>query len=161
MRIFNIISILLISIVLVSCTLSEECREDKDVYMQMGFYTKTLNTKTGLYVNSALAIDSLWVNGLGVDSFLFENSKKINSIDVPLKKLSTQTDFIVRFNQKTDTISIFYQNNDRYFISLECGCVIAHSIDEVTSTNHFIDSISVINRDITPTNAEHIQIYHF
>lgn len=161
MRIFNIISILLISIVLVSCTSSEECREDKDVYMQMGFYTKTLNTKTALYVNTALAIDSLWVNGLGVDSFLFENSKKINSIDVPLKKLSTQTDFIVRFNQKTDTISIFYQNNDRYFISLECGCVIAHSIDEVTSTNHFIDSISVINRDITPTNAEHIQIYHF
>lgn len=161
MKIFNIISILLISIVLVSCTASEECREDKDVYMKMGFYTKTLNTKTALYVNTALAIDSLWVNGLGVDSFLFENSKKINSINVPLKKLSTQTDFIVRFNQKTDTISVFYQNNDRYFISLECGCVIAHSIDEVTSTKHFIDSISVINRDITPTDAEHIQIYHF
>lgn len=90
----------------------------------MGFYTKTLNTKTGLYVNSALAIDSLWVNGLGVDSFLFENSKKINSIDVPLKKLSTQTDFIVRFNQKTDTISIFYQNNDRYFISLNVAVLL-------------------------------------
>lgn len=161
MKLFKTASILLISLIFLSCTASEECREDKDVYMQMGFYTKTLNTKTGLYVNTALNIDSLWVNGLGVDSFLFEKKKSIKSINVPLKKLSTQTDFIVRFNQKTDTISIFYQNNDRYFLSLECGCVIAHSIDEVTSTKHFIDSISVINREITPTDAEHIQIYHF
>jgi len=72
-----------------------------------------------------------------------------------------QSDFIVRFNDITDTISVFYQNNDRYYLSLECGCIVVHKIDEVVSTNHFIDSISIINRDINTANAENIQIYHF
>lgn len=153
--------ILLLSLILVSCVTDEECREDKDVYMQIGVYTKKLNTTTKLYSNSLLTVDSIWVKGLATDSFLYQNKKTLNTIYLPLKKLSTQTDFEVCFNQITDTISVFYQNNDRYFLSLECGCVIAHTIDEIVSTNHYIDSIAIINRDITPTNAEHIQIYHF
>ncbi len=161
MNINKIISVFILSIALISCVNDEECREEKDVFMQIGVYTKKLNATTNLYSNASLPIDSIWVKGLELDSFLYQNKKSIKQIYLPLKKLSTQTDFEVTFNQVTDTISVFYTNNDRYFLSLECGCVIAHTIDEVVSTNHYIDSIAIINRDITPTDAEHIQIYHF
>lgn len=120
-----------------------------------------MDSTTNIYSNSALTIDSIWVMGLGTDSLLYNKETSIKSINIPLKKTIEQTDYIVRFNNSTDTISIFHTNNDRYYLSLECGCVVAHSIDEIVSTGHFIDSVSIINRDINTTNAENIQIFHF
>lgn len=146
---------------LFACTQTENCTQEKNVLMQVGFYKKTMDSTTNIYSNSALTIDSIWVMGLGTDSLLYNKETSIKSINIPLKKTIEQTDYIVRFNNTTDTISIFHTNNDRYYLSLECGCVVAHSIDEIVSTGHFIDSVSIINRDINTTNAENIQIYHF
>ena len=146
---------------LFACTQTENCTQEKNVLMQVGFYQKTMDSTTKIYSKSALTIDSIWVMGLGTDSLLYNKETSIKSINIPLKKTIEQTDYIVRFNNTTDTISIFHTNNDRYYLSLECGCVVAHSIDEIVSTGHFIDSVSIINRDINTTNAENIQIYHF
>lgn len=146
---------------LYACTQTENCTQEKNVLMQVGFYKKTMDSTTKIYSKSALTIDSIWVMGLGTDSLLYNKETSIKSINIPLKKTIEQTDYIVRFNNTTDTISIFHTNNDRYYLSLECGCVVAHSIDEIVSTGHFIDSVSIINRDINTTNAENIQIYHF
>jgi len=146
---------------LYACTQTENCTQEKNVLMQVGFYKKTMDSTTNIYSKSALTIDSIWVMGLGTDSLLYNKETSIKSINIPLKKTIEQTDYIVRFNNTTDTISIFHTNNDRYYLSLECGCVVAHSIDEIVSTGHFIDSVSIINRDINTTNAENIQIYHF
>lgn len=146
---------------LFACTQTEKCTQEKNVLMQVGFYKKTMDSTTKIYSKSALTIDSIWVMGLGTDSLLYNKETSIKSINIPLKKTIEQTDYIVRFNNTTDTISIFHTNNDRYYLSLECGCVVAHSIDEIVSTGHFIDSVSIINRDINTTNAENIQIYHF
>ena len=146
---------------LFACTQTENCTQEKNVLMQVGFYKKTMDSTTKIYSKSALTIDSIWVMGLGTDSLLYNKETSIKSINIPLKKTIEQTDYIVRFNNTTDTISIFHTNNDRYYLSLECGCVVAHSIDEIVSTGHFIDSVSIINRDINTTNAENIQIYHF
>lgn len=146
---------------LYACTQTENCTQEKNVLMQVGFYKKTMDSTTKIYSKSALTIDSIWVMGLGTDSLLYNKETSIKSINIPLKKTIKQTDYIVRFNNTTDTISIFHTNNDRYYLSLECGCVVAHSIDEIVSTGHFIDSVSIINRDINTTNAENIQIYHF
>lgn len=146
---------------LFACTQTENCTQEKNVLMQVGFYKKTMDSTTNIYSKSALTIDSIWVMGLGTDSLLYNKETSIKSINIPLKKTIEQTDYIVRFNNTNDTISIFHTNNDRYYLSLECGCVVAHSIDEIVSTGHFIDSVSIINRDINTTNAENIQIYHF
>jgi hypothetical protein len=160
MKLFR--NIYLFALVFLSaCTQTENCTQEKNVLMQVGFYKKTMDSTTNIYSKSALTIDSIWVMGLGTDSLLYNKETSIKSINIPLKKTIEQTDYIVRFNNTTDTISIFHTNNDRYYLSLECGCVVAHSIDEIVSTGHFIDSVSIINRDINTTNAENIQIYHF
>jgi hypothetical protein len=160
MKLFR--NIYLFALVFLSaCTQTENCTQEKNVLMQVGFYKKTMDSTTKIYSKSALTIDSIWVMGLGTDSLLYNKETSIKSINIPLKKTIEQTDYIVRFNNTTDTISIFHTNNDRYYLSLECGCVVAHSIDEIVSTGHFIDSVSIINRDINTTNAENIQIYHF
>jgi hypothetical protein len=146
---------------LLSCSGTNECREKTSVNVQVDFYNRTLNTTTKQYTYNTLSVDSVWVNGVNVDSMLYKKAASLSKILVPLKKTATKSDFIVRFNNTTDTLTIVYQNNDQYYISLECGCVVAHTIDEVFSTNHYIDSIAIINRGVTNTNAENIRLYHF
>jgi hypothetical protein len=151
---FLVILVLLFSVLLASCSSTDECREDKTVNMKIGFYQKTNST------DATLTVDSVWANGLEKDSFLYNNSKSVNSLKLPLNAAHQQTDYIVRFNNTTDTLSVFYANNNAYFISFECGCIATQTIDEVISTNHFIDSVRIVQREVINVNAEHIKIFH-
>jgi len=151
---FQNIFFVLITVILVGCTSTEECREDRTVKLKIGIYTKSTPT------DKAFTIDSVWVNGLENDSFLYQNSKTITTLKFPLNATRNQSDFICRFNNITDTVSVFYTNNNAYFISLACGTITAHTIDEVISTNHFIDSVRIVQRLIINVDAEHIKILH-
>jgi hypothetical protein len=151
---FLVILVLLFSVLLAGCSSTDECREDKTVNMKIGFYKKTDLT------DATLTLDSVWANGLEKDSFLYDNSKSVNSLKLPLNAARQQSDFIVRFNNTTDTLSVFYTINNAYFISFECGCIATQTIDEVISTNHFIDSVRIVQREVINVNAEHIKIFH-
>ncbi len=144
----------------VSCTTDDECRKEKDVNMQFAFYTETVHPTTQVISKTAFNIDSIWVKALDKDSFIYKNKKNVKTIILPLKKFENQTDFIVQFNDVTDTISIFHDNNENYFLSLECGCIVTHTIKEAVSTNHFIKSIEILNTEINTTDATHLQIFH-
>lgn len=148
------IFILLASFFVASCTSTEECRQEKTVKLTLGFYKKNATA------DSKISIDSIWVNGLSKDSFLYKNSKSIGSINLPLNITKQQSDFIIRLNNLKDTVSIFYTNNDAYFISLPCGCIATHTLDEVITTHHFIDSVRIVQREVLNINAEHIKIFH-
>jgi len=152
-KLFNIL-VLLFSVFLVGCSSTDECREDKTVNMILGFYQKSD------FSDVAFTVDSVWANGLEKDSFLYNNSKSVNSLKLPLNAARQQSDFIVRFNNTTDTLSVFYTNNNAYFISFDCGCIATQTIDEVISTNHFIDSVRIVQREVININAEHIKIFH-
>lgn len=155
MKIFKLITFLtLVAFSFIACTTTENCTEEKSVNMQIGFYT---NTATNA---NALNIDSIWVRGLGVDSFLYKKKTAVKSILVPLKDLDIHTDYIVRFNNITDTISVFYQSNNQYYLSLECGCVVSHTIDEVIFTKNFIKSVIITNRNINTLSTENVQIFN-
>ncbi len=143
-----------------SCSTDDECRKEKDVNMQFDFLTKTVNATTGITTNTALNIDSIWVKALDRDSFIYKNKKSVKTILLPLKKFENQTDFIIRLNNVTDTISIFHENNENYYLSLECGCIVTHTIKEAVSTNHYIKTIEILNTEINNTNATNLQIFH-
>lgn len=150
---FKFFPILLMAL-FAACSSTEECREDKTVNMKMGLYKKTDIT------NTPITVDSVWVNGLAKDSFLYKNTKSVSILKLALDASRLQSDFILRFNNTTDTLSVFYTNNDAYFISFACGSIAAHTIDEVISTHHFIDSIRIIQREVINIDAEHIKIFH-
>lgn len=143
----------------VSCTENQECRKNTNVKMKVGFYKKTLNESTSTYTTSSLSIDSITVQGLGKDSILYNNTKNISAIDLPLNKFANESKFVVTFNQTKDTLTIEHKNTD-YYLSMECGCIKAHSIDTVLTTNHFIDSVTISNHNVNTNYAEHIQLYN-
>ena len=140
----------------------DTCRKDRYVKMGVSFYKKTYNPITNKYTISINSIDSLTVRGLDslnmpVDSILYDNQKAISKINIPLNKFKTVSKFEIKFNQKTDTITILHTNSDQY-LSLECGCLKVFSIDTVLTTNHN-DSLKITNHNVNTTNAEHLQIY--
>jgi len=155
----KILPFMLIIAFLLSCENDEECRKDKYVVFKAGFYKKTLNTQTNVYSTSALSVDSIWVHGIDNDSMLYKNKKNISSISLPLRKTENQTDFEIRFNNTTDTLTILHQDTLQY-LSLECGCIKTFVVDTVITTNHFIDSVKISNHTVNTTDVEHIKIYH-
>jgi len=127
--------------------------------MQMGFYSATYDSTTDTTTISSLSIDSLWIHGINNDSMIYDDEESISSVSLPLRKASNQTDYEIRFNETTDTITILHQDTTQY-LSLECGCIKTFVIDTVLTTNHFIDSVKINNHTVNTTDAEHIKIYH-
>lgn len=154
--IYTIIPLLIAT---VSCYTDDTCRQSRTVLSGMGFYLETKHAQTNLPVVSALSIDSLWINGVGVDSLLYNNSKSIGSVKLPLNLFAGESRFRVVFNTIADTITIRHTNAN-HFISMECGYVRTHRIDTAFSTNHFIDSVVVTNKTVNTVYVENIQIHH-
>jgi len=132
--------------------------------MGVGLYTKTLNTTSNTYTTSSLSIDSITIQGIDtmgvlVDSILYNNTKKVSKLYLPLSKFVHVSKFAVTFNKTIDTVSILHSNSNMY-LSLECGCLKVHTIDTVLTTNHFIDSVKINNHNVININAEHLQIYN-
>jgi hypothetical protein len=149
-------------ILLASCTSKDDnCGELFDLRLTVGFYEIIDNDS--VYSVKAFSIDSITVSGQGNDSILYNNTKRVSSIKLPLKKFDTETSFEISFNDTIDIITISYTNNEPHFVSLECGCEVFHTIDTITTTHNYIDYVEVVNREINinSQNAENIKIYRF
>ena len=150
-----------------SCKEDEECRRERYVRLSTVFYTVETNTSTGLESIVKLTLsDSLSVWGMGVDSLLYFNAPKQNSIELPLNKLSDSSEFVFTFKDTlnvsvSDTISIYYENREG-FLSFECGCLNTFTIDSLRTktTRHYIDSIAINHKEVNTENVENIKIYH-
>lgn len=141
-------------LVLQSCVTETECNEALSVSLTVGLKTIKDNKI------ETLTVDSLWVNGLNNTNYLLANGKNVSKFDAILKNTQAKTEFLIRFNTLKDTLTVLYTTNPAYFISLECGCIATHTIDEVVTTHHFIDSVRIVNRSITQQKTEHVQIFH-
>lgn len=153
-----------------SCTSDEECRKNKNVNLISKFYHVTYIDSTATNKYTLLSIDSISIQGLRtdtltnsfvlVDSIIYNNTKNVSTIRLPLNSYKlNKTTYQVRLNELTDTISIFHANHN-YYISLECGCIKTFTIDTVLTTHNFIDSIKITNHTVKNTDAENLYIYN-
>ncbi len=142
-----------------ACSNDETCRKNKYVRLQVSLYKTSLNTTNNTLVTAEWNADSITVQGVGVDSVLYENSKKINLLSLNLNKIDQQTAYQLNINGVKDTLTITHTNVTE-FLSLECGCLKVYSIDSAFVTNHAIDSIKVINHQVNTDNATNIRIYN-
>ena len=156
---FKFILLSLAVIIGYSCSNDETCRKNKYVRLQVSLYKASLNPTNNTFVTAAWNVDSITVQGVGVDSVLYKNSKKINLLSLNLNKIVRKTAYQLNINKIKDTLTI-YHTNVTEFLSLECGCLKVYSIDSATVTNHSIDSIKVINHQVNTDNATNIRIYN-
>jgi hypothetical protein len=148
----SVASLAALIIGLVQCSADSECRKDMYVQMTANFHTiknDTIKTYT---------MDSIWVKGIGNDSVIYNNTKSLTYIRLPLQKLSGTSRFAIRFNNVFDTLTFVHTNNQQY-ISLECGCMTTHTLDTVLSSHHKILKTIILNKNVINKQIENVQIF--
>ncbi len=105
------------------------------------------------------SIDSIYLYPMVLpDSILYNWTRNVNTIRLPLSPMTDSTDFVVHFNETVDTIRVFYQRQ-LYFVSDECGFSMSFKLDSLKHSYNRIDSIKIKQPNILPVNEEHIRLY--
>lgn len=150
-NIFILISPILFLYFITSCT-PESCFEETNAFVKASFYVNDTGKR--------VAPDSLTVFGLGIDTvMLYNKGTNIQPALLPLDASSGKSTFIIRINGITDTMSLTY-NSFPHLISKECGYSFYHTIDTTSFTKNIIDTIRILNKNITTLNEENLRIYY-
>lgn len=146
--------LLLLVLALPACISNPNCYESKQVLVYCGLYSSE-NGRAG-------SIENVSVKGLGSDSMIYDN-KTLAQLALPLRHDAQESVFIIEILQSSllfrDSLRFLHTNNE-WFISMECGCVVQHSLLDVqTGRAGFIDSVRIVNSDIQNIETEHVKIY--
>ena len=148
--------ILPLSLLLLSCEPDTECRTANNIGVQIVFAIDSLQGDT-LPVRVS-QIDSISVRGIGNDSLLYDNQKRLSSIFLPLRTDNNLTAYAIQAYDATDTLYIYHDNNVN-FISLACGCFVFHTITNVDATHRLIDSLTILNATIENYKQDNLRLY--
>lgn len=156
-KILNQIFVIIISCSLFACS-NDGCLENQSSIPLAGFYS----SETGQVV----AISNLDVTGIGAigDSLLTDAGTATQQVYLPFRSTSDNTAFCFHYKDfgddasYNDTIWFEYESMP-YFASEECGAMYLYKITSTRHTNILIDSVVVIDPDITNTDVERIKIY--
>ena len=109
-----------------SCATDDTCIQTKYVKLTVNFY---LANPTDTIISNrikVMSVDSLSVQGLRfdsitglyqlVDSILYNNQKRVSTIDLPLNNQINikRSTFKIRFNTIVDTMTVFHSNINDY-----------------------------------------------
>lgn len=94
------------------------------------------------------------------DSIKYWEQKKNYNYLFTLSPNDTITTIIIgsRDHSSKDTVK-FIHKNELVLLSPECGFVIHYNIDSLVYTSNLIDSVFLINDDLTIEKNGHVQIY--
>ena len=143
--------------VLCSCS-GDGCIDNQSSIPLAGFYSaETLEP---------IAYSSIEVYGVGAtnNSSLTTLGENTQQVYLPFRSISNSTAFCFHYtdfgatNLYNDTIWFDYESTP-YFASEECGAMYRYKITSTRHTNVFIDSVAVIDPDITNIDVERIKIF--
>ena len=156
------------ALLLASCTTDTECRQTSGIRLNVIFNGDSLRPSTD---SVRLSIDpfamdtipfstfsGMEIHGLGRDSIIYTVDEVINKVKLPLRPDSLHTDFVLTYNGHIDTLQI-YHKNDMQFISLACGCFVFHTLDGVRESHAFIDSVRILNDEVSTSTDDHLCIF--
>jgi hypothetical protein len=140
---------------LVSCQTDEVCEEGASNPLRIGFYLPLIENGSP----QAYTADSLTVYGVGrPDSLIYNNTKTVRTIEVPVDPTSGRTGFVLIFpNNIIDTLWVDCTHH-LTFISAECGFRMRPEIMQVVHTTNRISTYQLTQKLVTQSFEEHIKI---
>lgn len=145
----------LITIILfLSCT-DDHCNSETDSLLKCELIVTDTNLTAIDFIDSLSIYSPEWP-----DSIHYSEEGSDNSLLFTLSPESDTTEIVFTSKQATfnDTIYIYYQR-EFVLLSPECGFVVNYKIDTVLNTWNYIDSLEVLNKEISTNENDHIQIY--
>lgn len=154
---------MLIAGLLTGCSADTECRQKADIYLGVTFVGDSLRLtadSTDYEHVQFTSVTGMQITGVGRDSILYDASANMSKAQLPLRPDSLITAYQLIYNGQSDTLYIVHDNQYN-FISLACGCFVFHTINDSASyhTHHFIDSVHVLNTQVTSAKEDHLRIY--
>lgn len=75
---------------------------------------------------------------------------------------STRLEFTFRINEADDVVDTIdiHHTNRLYFLTIDCGCGVFSDIDTVLHTSHYINSIAIINPEVTNEKKPNLELYY-
>jgi hypothetical protein len=135
-----------------SCT-PESCIGETTSFVHVTFYKSATNKLT--------APDSITVFGIGRESErLYGKALNASVINLPLDASSDNCGFIIKINDKTDTLKFTYTSYP-HLISKECGITFFYSLEDLHTGGTAIDTVLIRNKNITTFNEENIRIIYY
>jgi hypothetical protein len=136
--------------VLFSACIEKECLASKQVRLGVSFIQDSSN--------KAYVVDSITVKGVGVEEKIYDNTKNISQIYLPLKSLSTQTSYDVLLNETPFILTITHQNVPQ-LLSIECGTVVFYEIESAEINGEMETTPQIVNSKVQNLQNEiHIHI---
>lgn len=136
------------------CILSVSCEDD----------SCTIDTESTVVLKYEIGDESAVIT-----DNLFARSEEwhdtINTVNKQMSFLLSVNDTISEIIIESTDITLvdtlkFIHENELVYLSKECGFIVTHSIDTVISTYNLIDSISLINDNVTTENNGLIEIHY-
>jgi hypothetical protein len=149
------ILVLLISIGSISCG-DGECNVETDSLITCTFLVEDATLKADLFLDSLSVYSTEWLDT--INKWDLEDDA---SFEFSLSPNDTITKVIIASKATTELDTITFQHQNKVvLLSTECGFVVNFEIDTVISTYHLIDSISLVNDEITSEENGLIEIYY-
>lgn len=146
-----VLCIVLIAWIGISCS-NTDCVLTNTSYTNFVFYNER-----GQAVSLSGTIS---VTAAGTDSVLINQESNPKIFQLPLSYTNTEDTFIIHYTEKmVDSVFVKHANIP-YFISMECGTGMYHYLEGVRSTDNAIDSIQIIDPEVTYDAKENIKIYY-
>ena len=102
--------------------------------------------------------DSITVQGVNNDSVLYDNSKLVSQLQLPLHNFTDTTVYSLTWHGTEDKLYIRHDNTMQ-FVSMACGCIIYHHIDSVWCEGTWIDSVKIINSAVESVQQENVKVF--
>jgi hypothetical protein len=150
-RLSRLIILLIMMKFIASCT-ADACLEETNSFLNATFY-RVGGSKPS-------APDSITVYGIGKESNkLYSKSLNVKTIKLPLDASSGSCGFVMKINVGTDTLKLNYSSYP-HLISKECGITFFYALDSLRVNGTAVDTIIVMNKNITTFNGENIRILY-
>ncbi len=148
---------IIVAMALCSCS-TDGCIENQSSIPLAGFYSTEAQQQ--------IAFNSIEVWGVGAtgDSLLTTTGTATQQVYLPFRTTQNNAAFCFHYSDfgastaYNDTVWFDYESTP-YFASEECGAMYRYRITNVRHTNIFIDSIAVIDPEITNSDVERIKIF--
>ncbi len=140
-----------LAVFLWSCadTSKERCQEKTDVFLNAGLFNDSTKKECSLKLSAyGLDRDSMWYS-----------SQNLKSLEFPLNPNEEETDFVLVFEdgQVCDTLRFFYTNEPK-LLSVVCGGIVVHHLQNVQTTRHGISSVEILEPEVTNSALQNLKI---
>lgn len=161
MTVSFVLSFILLSTMLFSCSEDSDCSMTARPYMVCNFYK--YGASKNIILNDTLPL--LTVSALETDSIILNRQSKVHSYEQPLRYTKDTTAIVLTLNNnpaERDTVWVVH-NNTPFFISLECGYQVIQELVKVADyTRNRLDSVSLRRTEVNQSGygRENLQIMY-